>query len=107
MAEPQRASLRRSRERELITATRALFDERGGQDAPIEEIAKAVGIARGLIYRQFSSKEELFVLTVTDYLDELDGVLTAAVLPGDDHVAQLEQWARAYAQFCERYPAFL
>ena len=54
-------------------ATRALFDERGLQDAPIEEIARAVGIARGLIYRQFSSKEELYVLTVTDYLAELDG----------------------------------
>jgi AcrR family transcriptional regulator len=107
MAESSRASLRRSRERELIAATRALFDERGGQDAPIEEIAKAVGIARGLIYRQFSSKEELFVLTVTDYLAELDGVLAAAVLPGDDHVAQLEQSARAYAEFCGRYPAFL
>ena len=40
---------------------------------PIEEIAQAVGIARGLIYRQFASKEELFVLTVTDYLAELGG----------------------------------
>ena len=51
--------LRRERERDLVRATRALFDERGLQDAPIEEIARAVGIARGLIYRQFSSKEEL------------------------------------------------
>ena len=59
---------RATRERELVAATRALFDERGMQDAPIEEIARAVGIARGLIYRHFSSKEELFVLTVTDYL---------------------------------------
>jgi len=24
-----------------------------------------------------------------------------------DHVAQLECWARAYAEFCQRYPAFL
>ena len=30
-----------------MRATRALFDERGLQDAPIEEIARAVGIARG------------------------------------------------------------
>ena len=57
--------MRRERERDLVEATRALFDERGMLDAPIEEIAKAVGIARGLIYRQFSSKDELFVLTVT------------------------------------------
>jgi AcrR family transcriptional regulator len=107
MPASQAAAARRTRERDLVVATRALFDERGMQDAPIEEIARAVGIARGLIYRQFSSKEELFVLTVTDYLRELDEVLTAAIDPEGDHVAQLERWARAYAEFCLRYPAFL
>jgi AcrR family transcriptional regulator len=109
MASSQTVALRRTRERDLVQATRALFDERGMQDAPIEDIARAVGIARGLIYRQFSSKEELFVLTVTDYLDELDGVLSAAAETGsgDDALDQLERWARAYAGFCQRYPAFL
>jgi AcrR family transcriptional regulator len=103
----QPTSMRRQRERDLVRATRALFDERGMQDAPVEEIAQAVGIARGLIYRHFSSKEELYVLTVTDYLTELDGVLTEASSPGLDAVAQLEAWARAYVGFCLRYPAFL
>jgi AcrR family transcriptional regulator len=103
----QPASSPRGRERELVRATRALFDERGLQDAPIEEIAKAVGIARGLIYRHFSSKEELYVLTVTDYLSELDAVLTAAGDAALAPTAQLERWAEAYAHFCLRYPAFL
>ena len=101
------SQLRRTRERDLVAATRALFDERGMQDAPIEEIARAVGIARGLVYRHFSSKEELYVLTVTDYLRELDGVLDDATVAGGDAVEQLERWARAFAGFCERYPAFL
>jgi AcrR family transcriptional regulator len=98
---------RRSREREIVAATRALFDERGIQDAPIEEIARAVGIARGLVYRHFSSKEELYVLTVTNYLTELDGVLADAIVPAADPAEQLEHWARAFAGFCQRYPAFL
>ena len=67
------------RERELVAATRALFDEQGIQDAPVEKIAQTVGIARGLIYRQFSSKDELYVLTVTHYLDELGGELESAL----------------------------
>src|SRR5438105_14729931 len=99
--------IREARERELIAATRALFDQRGMQDAPIEEIAKAVGIARGLIYRHFSSKEELYVLTVTEYLAELDDVLADALDAELDPAAQLERWAQAYAGFCLRYPAFL
>jgi AcrR family transcriptional regulator len=100
-------SLRHTRERELVAATRALFDERGMQDAPIEEIARSVGIARGLVYRSFSSKEELFVLTVTDYLRELAELLETAVASADAPAAQLERVAEAYAGFCQRYPAFL
>src|SRR4051794_32079312 len=87
------------RERQLITATRRLFDEKGMQDAPVEAIAKEVGIARGLIYRQFSSKEELYVLTVTDYLAELAASMEDAV--------GLEAVAEAFARFCVRYPAFV
>ena len=108
MATTQRAVQRQNRERDLIAATRALFDERGVQDAPIEEIAKSVGIARGLIYRQFSSKEELYVATVADYLTELAGELAEAeAAAGFDPVVRLERMAEAYAGFCERYPAFL
>jgi AcrR family transcriptional regulator len=100
-------SLRQVRERELVAATRALFDERGMQHAPIEEIARAVGIARGLVYRQFSSKEELFVLTVTDYLDELGDQLTEVAAANPDPGEQLTGCMKAYAEFCQRYPAFL
>jgi AcrR family transcriptional regulator len=99
--------LRRARERELVAATRALFDERGVLDAPVEEIARAVGIARGLIYRQFSSKEELFVLTVTDYLDELGTLLEQATPEDASPVVRLERCTRAFAGFGQRYPAFL
>lgn len=108
MATSERVAQRQNRERELIAATRALFDERGMQDAPIEEIAKSVGIARGLIYRQFSSKEELYVATVADYLTELATELDEAeASAGSDPVARLKRMAEAYAAFCERYPAFL
>ena len=107
MATRQPTVLRRVRERELVQATRALFDERGMLDAPIEEIAKSVGIARGLVYRQFSSKEELFVLTVTDYLDDLAAALAEAIGHDTDPSTQLERAIRAYADFCNRYPAFI
>ena len=102
-----KAPLRQVRERELIAATRRLFDERGFRNAPVEEIANSVGIARGLIYRQFSSKDELFVLTVTDYLAELTELLKTAVGSTEEPAGQLERVAEAYAGFCLRYPAFL
>jgi AcrR family transcriptional regulator len=108
MPAESRATLRQVRERDLVAATRALFDERGMQDAPIDEIARAVGIARGLVYRHFSSKEELFVLTVTHYLDELGELLEMAVDgDGEDPALRLERCTEAFARYCQRYPAFL
>lgn len=100
-------ALRSTRERELVAATRALFDERGMQHAPVEDIARAVGIARGLIYRHFSSKEELYVLTVTDYLDELAGELADATAGTSDPIDRACRCLERYAGFCRRYPAFL
>ncbi|GAC1484203.1 MAG: hypothetical protein NVS1B9_00350 [Solirubrobacteraceae bacterium] len=77
------------------------------QDAPIEEIAKAVGLARGLIYRQFASKEELYVLTVTVYLDELAELLQATIALESEPPRQLRRAAEIYCGYCARYPAFL
>ncbi len=103
---PTRSSPR-TRERELVKVTRGLFDERGMQDAPVEEIARAAGIARGLIYRHFSSKEELFVAAVIDYLSELAELLEAAIGSETEPVKQLERLTEAYARYCLEYPAFL
>ena len=99
--------LRQVRERDLVAATRALFDERGMQDAQIEEIARAAGIARGLVYRHFSSKEELYVLTVTNYLDELAELLVVASEGDQDPALRLERCTDAFGRYCQRYPAFL
>ena len=72
------AARRRRREKEILDATRALFDARGVRDAQIEDIANAVGINRAIIYRHFSGKEELFALTLVGYLEQLAQRLQAA-----------------------------
>jgi AcrR family transcriptional regulator len=103
---PAAASSRRARERDIVEATRALFDERGLQDAPMDEIARAVGINKALIYRVFASKEELFVLTVTHYLEELRARAMAPV-DSDEPVALLHEALDRFTRFCLEYPAFL
>lgn len=100
------AERRQEREQDLISATRALFDERGLQDAPIEEIARMAGINKALIYRQFESKEELFVLTLTDYLRDLtDGAVSLRDL--SDPAALLRESLDRFTGFCLRNPAYL
>jgi AcrR family transcriptional regulator len=98
---------RRVREKEILDATRALFDERGVRDAQIEDIARAVGINRAIIYRHFSGKEELFALTLVGYLDELDARLAAADDPAADPCTRLRRLTEAFIDFGIAFPAFV
>ncbi|MBX5440257.1 MAG: TetR/AcrR family transcriptional regulator [Solirubrobacteraceae bacterium] len=97
---------RRRQEREIVDAARALFDERGAQDAPVEEIARLAGINKALIYRHFASKEELFVLTATRYLDELAASL-AETDAGAPPRERLVACAERFADYGIAHPAFL
>jgi AcrR family transcriptional regulator len=97
---------RQIREERILAATRELFDLHGMQDAPIEKIARAVGINKALIYRHFASKEELFVLTVTQYLDELAPLLAGAAEDGTP-TERLRGCTLVFAEYCMEHPAFI
>jgi AcrR family transcriptional regulator len=101
------ATRRRLREAEIISATRRLFDERGVRDAQIEDIARAVGINRAIIYRHFTGKEELFSLTLVQYLDELRVALQEAADTSDEPRAQLERLVEAFVAYGLAHPAFV
>ena len=101
------AARRRARETEIISATRHLFDERGVRDAQIEDIARAVGINRAIIYRHFTGKEELFSLTLVQYLDELRVALEEAARTTSDPREQLGRLTLAFVDYGLEHPAFV
>ncbi|CAN5489094.1 hypothetical protein BH10ACT10_BH10ACT10_05750 [soil metagenome] len=101
------AARRRRREKEILDATRALFDARGVRDAQIEDIANAVGINRAIIYRHFSGKEELFALTLVGYLEQLAASLQdvdRTDLPAEDRLRAI---TAAFVDYGLAYPAFV
>jgi len=103
------AARRRQRESEIVGATRELFDERGVRDAQIEDIARAVGINRAIVYRHFTGKEEIFALTLVAYLDELREALTEAIDAHADTPARerLTAAVQAFVDYGVAYPAFV
>ena len=101
------AARRRLREAEIISATRRLFDERGVRDAQIEDIAGAVGINRAIIYRHFTGKEELFSLTLVQYLDELRLALEQAAAATSEPREQLVRLVEAFVDYGLAHPAFV
>ncbi|MCW2711552.1 MAG: TetR/AcrR family transcriptional regulator [Marmoricola sp.] len=101
------AARRRAREREILKATRELFDESGVRDAQIEDIARAVGVNRAIIYRHFSGKEELFALTLVSYLDDLETRLATASRSRRTPMKRLVAVTEEFIDFGVEYPAFV
>jgi AcrR family transcriptional regulator len=101
------AARRRAREKEIIAATRVLFDEKGVRETQIEDIATAVAINRAIVYRHFSGKEELFALTLVEYLDELHEALQDADDPAAPAAQRLERLVGAFVDYGLAHPAFI
>jgi len=100
------AARRKARESEIISATRQLFDERGVRDAQIEDIARAVGINRAIVYRHFTGKEEIFALTLVEYLDELRARLADAQETATTAHDRLAAAVGAFVEYGVAHPAF-
>ena len=61
------------RRQEILDTALKLFGENGYERTSIADIAKAIGVAQGLCYRYFPSKEALFDSAIEQYADVLAG----------------------------------
>lgn len=59
------------RKQEIVDTALKLFGEMGYEKTSITDIAKAIGVAQGLCYRYFPSKEALFDSAIEQYADVL------------------------------------
>ena len=59
------------RKQEILDTALKLFGENGYEKTSITDIAKAIGVAQGLCYRYFPSKEVLFDSAIEQYADVL------------------------------------
>lgn len=59
------------RKQEILDTAMRLFYEKGYEKTSIGDIAKTIGVAQGLCYRYFPSKEALFDSAIEQYAQEL------------------------------------
>lgn len=71
------------RKQEILDTALKLFGEKGYEKTSIADIAKAIGVAQGLCYRCFPSKEALFDSAIEQYADVLAAQFV--VSEKDDH----------------------
>lgn len=67
----KRAQEFRQREREILDVAMALFLELGEDRVTVEMIADKVGIGKGTIYKHFETKNEIYLLLMIRYEEEL------------------------------------
>ncbi len=65
----------------LLRVARDLFYTRGYRSVGVRELCEAAGVQRGTFYHYFSSKEELLLLVVDDWIAEVRQVFEVALVP--------------------------
>jgi AcrR family transcriptional regulator len=95
------------RREEILAAATAVFAKHGFHQTAIEEVARAAGVSKALIYEHFASKTELqetVLRQITTVLLEDIGAAVAAASSEDDKdsTARLRAGLDAYFTYIER-----
>jgi AcrR family transcriptional regulator len=90
----QKAREFRQREREILDTALELFLELGEDRVTVEMIADKVGIGKGTIYKHFETKNEIYLLLMIRYEEDLAHVF-GEISGSDDK----ERLAREYFRF--------
>lgn len=89
-----------TRER-LVAAAVDLFSERSYDDVAAADIAKAAGVAHGLLFHYFRSKRGIYVEAMRDAAKELDGAFTFKA--GQSAAHQLRRALAARLQYLSQH----
>ena len=77
------------RRQELIETARELFMSQGYEKTMVGDIVRQVGVAQGLFYYYFRSKQEIFLAVINQFTEERIGEL--AVFLRDAHIPLLQR----------------
>ncbi len=77
------------RRQELVEAARALFILHGYDQTTVSDIVKRIGVAQGLFYYYFSTKQDIFFAVVDQFIEE--AISGLAVQLRDDQTPPLER----------------
>lgn len=96
----------RERREQLLVCAAELFAERGYAATRIVDICEAAGVAKGLFYWYFPTKEALFADLVREMRAKLRRAQAAAMDPAADSLTRLRQGTEASVRFMAEHRAF-
>jgi len=69
----------RDRRNEFVQAARDLFNEKGFENTSVDDMVARVGVAKGLFYYYFDSKEEVLEILYERLQDEIGSAIAGAM----------------------------
>ncbi|KVW95599.1 TetR/AcrR family transcriptional regulator [Thiobacillus denitrificans] len=93
------------RREEIIRVTLALAAKQGVDDVTTQDMAQAMGVTQGAVFRHFPSKDAIWLAVMQWVRDRLMPVLGRAAAQGRDPLDALQRMFFAHIDFISRYPA--
>ncbi|HUO40429.1 MAG TPA: helix-turn-helix domain-containing protein [Mycobacterium sp.] len=91
-------------EQRISAAAVRLFTEKGTTQVSISELANEAGVARGTLYRNFDSMEQLFDRVVADFNAEMHERVTTTFVGIDDAAVRLATGVRLWVRYAHENP---
>ncbi|MFQ5699967.1 MAG: TetR/AcrR family transcriptional regulator [Myxococcota bacterium] len=92
--------------RRILDAARQVFFERGFEAANLDEVAAVAQVAKGTLYRYFSSKAELYVAVLAHNADVFVERMQAQIDPALPVLEQVRRLARFYYRHYTENPEY-
>jgi AcrR family transcriptional regulator len=105
MSAPRHRLPAEERQEEIIKAAVELAGERGVDNVTTQDMADAVGITQGAIFRHFPSKDMIWLAVIHWVRGRLMGVVDMAASQGRDPLDSLEKIFYAHLGFVDKFPA--
>src|ERR1700716_2081035 len=92
------------REQQLLDLAEQLFIEKGYDRMSIEDLCRAAGVSRPIVYEHFGSKDGIYLACVRRIRAEFEEAMLGASAGGNDLATTLERGADAFFSILERDP---
>lgn len=104
MGRPEPTEEERAARRDALLDAAVEAIRRHGPGVSMEDLAKAAGVTKPILYRHFGHRDGLTTALATRFADGLQATLQAAMIAGSGPRETLEKTIDAYLAFVERDP---
>src|ERR1043165_3677136 len=104
---PRDPALPGKRREQIIRAATQLFARHGYQGTDLQDVAEALKVGKGTLYRYFPSKRDLFQGAVDQVMIDMGLAIDAAVASISDPLDKIVVAIRRYLQFFHEHPEYV